>query len=232
MILEFLGTKGDVLGNKKHKNNFSLLIRKNGKKIQIDFGRSFLNKEPKAEFLLITHLHPDHIGGITSSIKAKVIAPREIADELEKKKDIKVIKIEKNRVYDINGFKVKAIEIAHSPKYKTFAYLIKSEGKNILVAPDVLNIKKKYLKNIDVYIGDGATLEKPIVRKTEKGPFGHTSIINQIKKVKKYSPNAILIFSHLGQDVIEMGPKRLEKYLSIILDTKILFPEDKEKIKI
>jgi hypothetical protein len=72
-----------------------------------------------------------------------------------------------------------------------------------LLLPDVLRIRnsEEALAGIALYVGDGATLTRPIVRYLGGVPIGHTSIATQLQWcARAHVPRAI--FTHCGTAVV------------------------------
>jgi len=180
-----------------HRYHSSLLIEENKKKIVIDVGKN-LNKKIKEvnpDYVLLTHNHPDHIGGVNSlDVKVPIYLTQVIANKAKKYfKTGRYLKIIRPNVpFRIEGIKFIAHRVYHSSLAPTVCYKI---ADKYLYAPDCLRFyNEKILEGIECWICDGSSLERDI---RQVGNVGHSSIKNEINLAKKYSiPN--LIITHIG----------------------------------
>ncbi len=214
LILKFLGTKGYIEeSNYSHKHYSSLLIKIPHYKVLFDCGESiFLKYKPNKIF--ITHLHPDHSRGIENPEKY-----------LLKKSLI------------IKGLKIVPFPVLHSIRCPANGFRFEYKGFKAGYFPDVLWIKDrdKALEHLDLYIGDGSTLKRDLVRKNKKTGqiFGHASMKTQLQWVKKYNIPWV-IFTHFGKQPCQMGNRKLLKELKKIGGdlVKVEVAKDKEEFKI
>ncbi len=56
-------------------------------------------------------------------------------------------------------------------------------GFTLVYAPDVLSIpdRENFLKAVDLYIGDGSSLTRDIIRKKDDKLIGHASMLGQLR---------------------------------------------------
>ncbi len=76
---------------------------------------------------------------------------------------------------------------------------------------DVVAINQRHgaLKNCKLYIGDGATILRPMVRAKDRKLFGHTTIRAQLGWCKKERvPRAII--THCGTQIVAGDTKKVE----------------------
>jgi len=221
MKLKFLGTKGYIkIKSKKHKNHTSLMILHNNKKVMIDCGETFLKKIKKInpDHIILTHAHPDHAFGLKNGVNCFVWAT-DITFELLKdfpieKKYKKTIKIgKKNKIENIT---FEAFKVLHSVKAPAVGYKISYRKKSFFYVPDVLWIenRKQAFKNIQFYIGDGATIQRNMVRKDKKSGelFGHANVRQQLTWCQKENVNTMII-THLGSDIVK-DEKKAKKLIA------------------
>jgi ribonuclease BN (tRNA processing enzyme) len=222
MKLKFLGTRGYIKAKtKKHSNHTSLLITHNKKKIMIDCGETFLNKlnKIKPDHIVITHAHPDHAFGLEKGANCPVwttkISWKKLKEFPIDKKYQRILKIRKKQ--KIENITFEPFKVMHSLLAPAVGFRITFRKKAFFYVPDVLWIenRKQAFKNILFYIGDGATIQRNMVRKDKKTNelYGHANIRQQLswcqkEKVKK------MIITHLGSDVVtneKKATKLIEK---------------------
>ncbi len=218
MRLKFLGTRGYIEAKtKRHSNHTSLMIIHNKKKIMIDCGETFLNKlnRIKPDHIVITHAHPDHAFGLENGANCFVWATQKSWEILKKfpiqKKYQKLIEIRKK--HKIENITFEAFDVMHSIKAPAVGYRISFEKKSFFYVPDVLWIenRKEAFKNILFYIGDGATIQRNMVRKDKKTNelYGHANIRQQLTWCQKEGVNKMII-THLGSDVVKNEKKAIK----------------------
>ena len=88
--------------------------------------------------------------------------------------------------------------------------------------PDLVFIKnrKKIFKDLNLYIGDGSSISRPLVRKKANKLFGHASIKTQTNWCKKFKIKEA-IFTHFGREAIIIGEKELRKKLDGFGEEKV-----------
>jgi ribonuclease BN (tRNA processing enzyme) len=215
MKLKFLGTRGYIEAKtKRHTNHASLLIIHKSKKIMIDCGETYLKKlkNIKPDHIVITHAHPDHAFGLKKATNCFVWATKESWKKLKefpiKKKYQKLINIRKKK--KIEGITFEAFKVIHSIKAPAVGYRISYEKKVFFYVPDVVWIedRKKAFKNILFYIGDGATIQRNMIRKDKISNelFGHANIRQQLTWCQKEGVKKMII-THLGSDVVKNEKK-------------------------
>jgi len=230
LILHFLGTKGEIEEeNKNHKMNSSLLLRYKDLRILIDFGHTWKGKwdEIKATHLILTHAHLDHVTGLPEKIAIPVFVNEHIRDELKTyaKKDIEFEDLRIRNNFEIDDLVFNCYEVEHSPKVHTRVIKISQNDFNILYAPDVLYLKKEYLKDIELYIGDGASVSKDLKI--------HASIQHQCSWLEAMNvPQAI--WTHFGKEALELEDKGklLETIKSYAPEIKHMIAMDGSKFPI
>jgi site-specific DNA-adenine methylase len=122
----------------------------------------------------------------------------EVSDKAEKQG----FNIEFAEEYEFDAFKMRAYPVKHSTICPAVAWKIWIGGKTVLFVPDILEMDKKVLEGVDIYIGDGATYTRDIKRKSGKEPIGHMSVKKQIAMCKEAGIENIY-FVHVGKEIIE-----------------------------
>jgi hypothetical protein len=72
-----------------------------------------------------------------------------------------------------------------------------------IYVPDVAEIPnlRTLLRGIDVYIGDGATIRRSMVRRTNRALIGHASIVAQLEWCKEAGVRQAF-FTHCGSAIV------------------------------
>ncbi len=207
VAVKFLGTRGYITAKSQRHRRHSSLLLKNGKyKVMIDCGEDWKNRveniDPDA--ILITHAHPDHAWGLKKG------APCPVYSHPAAEKDLQSFDIDQLRIFDeqelftLYGIDFQSYAVEHSKHASAAGYKIKFAGHTIFYIPDVVYIydREKALKNVDIYIGDGSTVEESFVRKSDDRLVGHTPFRTQLTWCKKFDIPLAYV-THCGTLFIE-----------------------------
>lgn len=211
MKITFLGTRGYIdASTRRHKRHTSTLITHNRVRLLIDCGLDWLNKIDylkktyKPTALFITHAHPDHAWGLKNGAPCPVYATKASWQIMAKYPIEKKQVVSPRRAVTIDGIAVQTFSVVHSIRAPAVGYRITAGNKTIFCVHDLVYIenRKKALKDIDLYIGDGATIKRPLIRKRDGILIGHSPISTQLTWCKKEGvPRAI--FTHCGSAIVE-----------------------------
>jgi phosphoribosyl 1,2-cyclic phosphodiesterase len=185
MRVVFLGTRGYIdVRTKRHRMHSALLITQGKHRLMIDCGEDWRGRVWKVapEVILLTHAHPDHAGGLRDGAPCPVFATAEAWEALAAF-PIHLRRTLKPRTRRrIAGFTVEAFPVVHSVRCPAVGYRIASGRRRLFYVPDVVAIPDRHraLSGVALYIGDGATVTRPLVRRHGTALFGHTTIRAQI----------------------------------------------------
>ncbi|MEJ2031673.1 MAG: MBL fold metallo-hydrolase [Deltaproteobacteria bacterium] len=207
MKLRFLGTRGLTESRTaRHRMHSSLLLAYRGNHLLIDWGEDWLEEvlRPRPAALLITHAHPDHAGGLKNGAPCPVVATAEAWREMKSFAIEDRRKALPRRPFSLAGFTIEAFPVVHSVRSPAVGYRIAAGRAALFYVPDVVYIpdRARALSGIDLYIGDGATLARSMVRKTPQGSlFGHTPVRTQLTWCQKEGVGRALI-THCGSEIV------------------------------
>lgn len=209
MKLTFLGTKGYIEhATKNHRMHTSLLISYKNTKIMVDCGEDWLKKLKtiKCNYIVLTHAHPDHAFGLKEGSPCPVYATKDCWKDLEKYPIEKKCLMPTRKKIKLGSIFFEAFPVIHSVKCPAVGYKIQAGKVKIFYVPDVAWIKdmKKAFKGISVYIGDGATISRNMIRKSKDTGelFGHAMIRQQLTWCQKHKIPKMII-THCGKDIVE-----------------------------
>jgi ribonuclease BN (tRNA processing enzyme) len=208
MKIRFLGTKGYIKPSSNlHRMHTSTLFSYKKKNLLIDFGESWKITDLKKispNCIFLTHAHPDHAFGLKEGTNIPVYATKKTQAILKKYPlNWKTILI--NKPIKIGSFTIEAFTVVHSIHCPAVGYKISDGKKSVFYVPDVVWIKNKNRAlDVDLYIGDGATLFRNMIRKskTTNEIFGHATIRQQLTWCKKHHIPKMII-THCGSDIVK-----------------------------
>jgi len=239
MKMTFLGTRGYIdAKTRRHGRHTSTLVSHKGKRVMIDCGLDWTDSlfELNPDAIIITHAHPDHAGGLKEQgAPCPVFATKKVWGDMERfgvvvHDDQKKI-LDEYEAIMIQGISFATFPVVHSTRVSAVGYRITAGAKTIFCVHDVVEIKEQAeaLKNIDLYIGDGASIVRPLIRQKEGKRFGHASIEMQLNWCEDEGVSRA-IFTHCGSQIVEgderlLGPKvkRLGKERGV--DASIAYDE-------
>ncbi|MCX5921882.1 MAG: MBL fold metallo-hydrolase [Candidatus Dependentiae bacterium] len=206
MKITFLGTRGYIdVKTPRHRRHTSTIISRKGKRIMIDCGQDWLKKVwvLKPDAIVITHAHPDHAWGLKNGAPCPVYATKESWALMEKYPIKERHTMEPRKKVEICGVIFETFPVIHSLLAPGVGYRITAEKTSIFVVHDLISIDDRYdaLKNVKLYVGDGATIVRPMVRRKGDKLFGHTTIRAQLGWCQKEGV-PLMVVTHCGTQIV------------------------------
>jgi phosphoribosyl 1,2-cyclic phosphodiesterase len=208
MRLTFLGTRGYIEARTpRHRWHSALLVEHHGRRMVIDCGEDWTGRidRVRPEAILVTHAHPDHARGLRNGSPCPVHATPEAWRAMARfaiaPRHRRIV--EPRRPRRIAGVTFEAFDVVHSLRAPAVGYRISAGGVRIFYVPDVLSIpeRSEALRGVRLYVGDGASIVRAIVRRRGSRPFGHVSIRAQLGWCRAEGV-ATAVFTHCGSQIV------------------------------
>ncbi len=166
MKLTFLGTRGEIdVRTTLHRMHSCLMVTG---RILIDCGADWLGKLEalKPQAIVLTHAHPDHAGGLECGSPCAVYATAQTWNGLKRYPIRERQIIEPRHPVFLGGVEFEAFPVAHSLIAPAVGYRVSKGNVSVFYVPDLVYIHERHqaLSGVALYIGDGASIMRPLVR--------------------------------------------------------------------
>lgn len=207
MKLIFHGTRGYIEpATRRHARHSALEVRYRGKGVLVDCGENWLGhlEELRPRAIVVTHAHPDHVGGLTTGSPCPVYATEAAWRTMEEFPIDERRTIEPRRPLEIRGIRFEAFTVEHSIRAPAVGYRISAGRATVFYVPDLVYIHERTeaLRGCRLYIGDGATVDGQMVRKSDDGRlFGHAPVRTQLTWCRKEGVPKMIV-THCGSQIV------------------------------
>jgi phosphoribosyl 1,2-cyclic phosphodiesterase len=213
MKLTFLGTRGEVEARSyRHRRHSALLIERGDARIMIDCGTDWLHRlrgiAPTA--IILTHAHADHAAGLIHGAPCPVYATATTWRLLARLPIPDRRTMPLRSTVRIGGVRFRAVPVRHSIRAPAVGYRVSADGSAFFYLPDVADLPRASdaLRRIDIYIGDGATVTRSMVRRKGGTLIGHAPIVRQLGWCSKARVRRA-IFTHCGSPIVRAAPRSM-----------------------
>jgi ribonuclease BN (tRNA processing enzyme) len=213
MKLTFLGTRGNIeVRNPLHRMHTSLMVAYYRKKVMLDCGEDWLGNldglHPHA--IVLTHGHPDHAFGLKEGAPCPVYATQITWEEIDDYSIEARHTIKPRSPFKVEGLRFEAFPIDHSTRAPAVGYRITAGEVTVFYMPDGVYIHERAqaLADAKVYIGDGATVTRSMVRKSNDTLIGHTPIRTQLTWCQKESVPQMIV-THCGSQIVKGDERKV-----------------------
>ena len=218
MKIEFLGTRGNIkIASELHRRHTVTIITYRGTRVAIDCGLDWLDhtNEIHPDAFVITHAHNDHVDGLKNGSPLPVYASAASWKRLDQFPIKERVVIQHQVPFRIGEIIFEAFFVQHSLIAPAVGYRITAGEKIIFCAHDLLKLKhkSKALADVCLYIGDGATINRPLVRRKDGKIFGHTTIRAQIGWCRKERVKRMIV-THCGSQIVRTQPAIIEQLVA------------------
>lgn len=114
----------------------------------------------------------------------------------------------------ICGITFEAFSVEHSLLAPTVGYRVSAGHACIFYVPDLVFIhdRAEALKNVQIYIGDGATVTRSFIRRRGKALIGHSPVRTQLTWCQKEGVPQVVI-THCGSEIVTGDERKLSAKL-------------------
>ncbi len=125
--------------------------------------------------------------------------------------------IDVRRPFYVGGVQFEAFRLEHSIRAPAVGYRLNAGGASVFYSPDVASIHEAHeaLAGIQFYIGDGAAITRPTLRKRDHALIGHASIRMQLEWCRTERVPAA-IFTHCGSEIVKGDQRRVEEKIAAL----------------
>lgn len=211
--LVFLGTRGGIsLRTRRHRRHSALLLRYGRARILVDCGADWRGRvaalAPSA--IVLTHGHPDHAAGLADGVSCPVYATKETWRLIARYPLARRELVSVGAPRSIAGVRFEAFTVAHSLRAPAVGYRITVDSLSLFYVPDVVAIRHRAraLDGIALYVGDGASLMRPIIRRKNGRRIGHATIRAQLGWCAAQGVRDA-IFTHCGSGIVGGDGRRV-----------------------
>lgn len=226
MKITFLGTRGYIdIRTRRHYRHASTMITYKRKKVMIDCGLDWQRKvwEINPDAIVITHAHPDHAWGLKYGSPCHVYATKE---SWKLMKEYPISDTQRTIMHPLKKMKIcgmtfETFPVVHSLIAPGVGYRITAGRKSIFVVHDLISINERHaaLHGCKLYVGDGATIVRPMVRRKGDTLFGHTTIRAQLGWCQKEQiPRAII--THCGTQIVGADARTVRKKIEKLAEDR------------
>lgn len=206
MKLVFPGTRGYIEAETpRHRRHTCLVVSYRGRRVLVDCGQDWLGhiEELAPQAIILTHAHPDHSEGLREGAPCEVFATQEAWEGIEAYPVRRGGVVEPRKTVELRGIAFEAFPVEHSIRCPAVGYRITAGRVTIFYAPDLVYIHdhEEALRSVQLYVGDGATIKRSLVRKRGDRLIGHAPVSTQLTWCKKHGvPRAII--THCGSEIV------------------------------
>ena len=206
--ITFLGTRGGIVARRRgHFRHSSLLVSHRGHRLLIDAGADWLGALERVgpEAIVVTHAHPDHVGGLAQGAPCSVYATAATWRSMPRfpiaARQRRILR--PGRRHRIAGLTVEPFPVQHSLRAPAVGLRIAAGGARLFYVPDVLSIPHcaRALRGVQLYVGDGAAILRSVVRGRGAKSIGHASIRTQLGWCVSHEV-AQALFTHCGSEIV------------------------------
>jgi phosphoribosyl 1,2-cyclic phosphodiesterase len=211
--LTFLGTRGEIEARtRRHRRHTSLLVEYLGWRVMIDCGEDWRGHidEVNPQAIILTHAHPDHAWGLRDGSPCGVWATAETWEDIDDYPLSDRHTVPTTRSVVLEGIEFRAYTVEHSTRCPAVGYRISAGRANVFYVPDLVYIhdRESAMEGIDIYIGDGATMDRSFVRKRGERLIGHSPVRTQLSWCEKLGVHEAII-THCGLQIVEGDERKL-----------------------
>jgi phosphoribosyl 1,2-cyclic phosphodiesterase len=212
MTLRFLGTRGEIpIRSRRHWRHTATMVVSGHRRVVIDLGGDWSRSGRRlpADALVITHAHPDHVAAIRHGSPCPVYAT---ADTWRQIGTWPIRTRRSLRAWMpcvIHGIQFEAVPVEHSVRAPAVGYRITADRRTIFYVSDIAALRQpeRALAGVSMYIGDGSSLTRPILRRRNGRVIGHASIAAQLDWCRDAGVYRA-IFTHCGSEIVRAGHRQ------------------------
>ena len=206
MKLTFLGTRGFIdAATARHAVHSAMLVGYGRHRVMIDCGLDWTGRvfDLRPDAVVLTHAHEDHTMGLRKGAPCPVFATEETWQRLpDWPLDRRILKSRQPHV--IEKILFEPFPVQHSIRAPAVGFRITAGRPTVFYAPDLVYIEDRAaaLQGVRLYIGDGATVTRPLIRKEEGLPCGHAPVSTQLTWCRKEGVPKMIV-THCGREIVE-----------------------------
>lgn len=220
MRLTFLGTRGNIqVRSRLHQRHSAVMVNGGGGRVLIDCGEDWLGRvgslHPAA--ILISHAHDDHAAGLRGGASCGVYASAQAWQAMAAWPLAMRYVVPARHPFLLAGLLVEAWPVEHSLLAPAVGYRVTAGSTRIFYVPDVARLPNPAaaLRGVDLFVGDGATLDRPLIRRRGALHIGHATISTQLEWCAAGGVRDA-VFTHCGSGIVRSEPREIAVALAAV----------------